>query len=33
MTSYDVANALRVGNHLLERLGAATPAREPAGAV
>jgi choline dehydrogenase-like flavoprotein len=28
-----MANALRVGDHLLERLGAATPAREPAGAV
>jgi choline dehydrogenase-like flavoprotein len=28
-----MANALRVGDHLLERLGAAAPAREPAGAV
>jgi choline dehydrogenase-like flavoprotein len=28
-----MANALRVGDHLLERLGAAAPAREQAGAV
>jgi choline dehydrogenase-like flavoprotein len=27
-----MANALRVGDHLLERLGAARPAEEPAGA-